>query len=549
MLTSPPPMHPTLPQPQQPQRGPRGVIAAILAVVLIAVLAFAAIKVRGGGESIGEVLAGAEPSASAGPGAPQSSLPTTAPDPASLKQYYDQKLDWQPCDTNRKYDCTTLLVPVDYTKPDGEAWKIALLRVKASDPSQRIGSLIINPGGPGGSGVQYAENAGFAFTKDLMARYDIVGFDPRGIGGSEGTTCLSDATMDQFFTDDPTPDTPEEKAALVAHAKAATAECQRDGGPRITHMSSTEVAMDMDIMRAALGDKKLHYLGVSYGTFLGALYADLYPGNVGRMVLDSAMSPNQTADQEITYDASGFKNSIDAYLKHCVDGGSCPLGNSVDEARARLLKLLNDVDQDPLTSGSQYGNMPVGEGWVGFATFMSLYSEQIWPLLDRAFDDAFNDHDGSGFLTIAFLMTDRSDNGKYKSSTYLQAMIPVRCADWPIQAESAGVREKLYKDDPLFAKMYGAAGEMCDGWNGPVRVKKTTELGVGAAPIVVIGNTNDPATPLGGTIALSKDLASGHLVEVDHNGHGSYNSGNACATTVVDDYLLDGTVPADGKKC
>ncbi|HET8988730.1 MAG TPA: alpha/beta fold hydrolase [Humibacillus sp.] len=217
--------------------------------------------------------------------------------PARLAPFYTQHVDWTSCGDASGHQCATIEVPVDYANPGGDRFTLAMRRAPATDPDKRLGSLLINPGGPGVSGVQYAQLSAFAFTPEVRAAYDIVGFDPRGVGESSPVRCLTNADLDRLFSVDPTPDSPSERSTLLSESARITADCAHRGGQRALHLSTTEVARDMDVMRVLLGDDKLNFFGGSYGTFLGAIYADTFPQKVGRMVLDSAMSPNQTDEQ------------------------------------------------------------------------------------------------------------------------------------------------------------------------------------------------------------------------------------------------------------
>jgi pimeloyl-ACP methyl ester carboxylesterase len=316
-------------------------------------------------------------------------------------------------------------------------------------------------------------------------------------------------------------------------------------------MSSTEVARDLDVMRALVGDAKLNYFGVSYGTFLGALYADLFPQRVGRFVLDSAVSPNQTDLQKLQYDAQGFESSIAAFIGWCVEQDSCALGTEPDRAERQIADLLDRIDRTPLRT-SKAGLSTVGEGWVGFAIFMCLYSEDSWPTLNKGLAEALEEGRGDALVSFAFSVVSRSSKGGYAESSYLHAMIPVRCADWPRTPETSAFRdqqEKLQAEHPLWARLTGELFDNCGAWPGAARKPSGSTIGVGAAPILVIGNLRDPATPVGGTKQLASDLDSATLVTSDNDGHGAYYSGDSCVDGVVDDYLIQGKVPPASKAC
>jgi pimeloyl-ACP methyl ester carboxylesterase len=527
-------------------------VGALVIVTALAVWAFRPVQLPPVAQPTTTPSASApSPSGTAPSGTPTKPALTDDDHPKELGRFYTQTVTWRSCGDATQHECATIEVPVDYAKPRGDTFRLALRKVPALDPSRRIGSMLINPGGPGGSGIEYAQYASFVFSKELRSVYDVVGFDPRGIGASDAVGCLTNDQMDLLFENDPTPDTAAERRKLLGDADAITESCASRGGERAQHMSSTEVAKDMDVIRVLVGDKKLTYFGVSYGTFLGALYADLFPDKVGRLVLDSAMSPNQTDDEQLEYDIQGFESSVDAFLDWCTARKDCALGPDKAAADEKLIKLLDRIDQTPLTTNTP-GLSKISEGWVSFAIFMTLYSDSSWPLLNKGLTEAMNEGRGDTFLRYAMQVVGRSSKGTYDASSYLQAMIPVRCADWPRTPDTSALRaeqQRLQRDHPLWARMTGELYDNCATWPTAGRQPTGKTLGVGAAPILVIGNLRDPATPIGGTKQLAKDLDSGVLVTADSDGHGTYLSGNSCIDGVVDAYLVDGAVPTDGETC
>lgn len=536
-----------------------GVVLALVAVAALSVWRLGDPRRPASSPVAGAPTSALAPTSSASPstaGPSSSGVPSATPGPrptdfpANLAAFYTQQVAWSACSGNKAHECAQVEVPVDYAKPTGDRFELALRKVPATAPSKRVGSMLINPGGPGGSGVEYAQYAQFVFSPELREVYDIVGFDPRGIGASDAVTCLTDADMDLLFAGDPTPDSSAERAKLLADADAVTKRCATRGGDRATHMSTTEVARDMDVMRVLLGDEKLNYFGVSYGTLLGSLYADLFPQKVGRFVLDSAISPNQTDLQEMTYDIQGFESSIDAFIDWCVARSDCALGTDKAAARGKIAALLDAVERSGLST-SKPGLPRIGEGWVGFAIFMCLYSEDTWPLLNRGLAQALSGK-GDILLARATAVVGRDTSGNYDASSYLHALMPVRCADWPRSPDTAAVRAERAKAraaHPLWARMTGELYDNCRTWPAPGRAPRNATLAAGAAPILVIGNLRDPATPIGGTKQLAADLASGVLVTSDHDGHGTYYAGNSCVDSAVDGYLISGKVPKDGLTC
>ena len=528
----------------------RSVVAAVVVVALLAVVGLVAWRVtQPGTPSLTPPAAVPAKNTPSGSAAATSTAPRSSDHPAELAAFYTQDVDWQPCEGSPAHRCTRIEVPVDYAEPDGDTFEVALRKIPAAEPSQRVGTLVVNPGGPGVSGLEYAQFASFAFSKEVLAAYDIVGFDPRGIGQSDAVACLTDDDMDLLFENDPTPDDDAEREKLLADVDAITERCARAGGERALHMSTTEVARDMDVLRALVGDERLNFFGGSYGTVLGALYADLFPERVGRFVLDSAVSPNQTDEQELSYDIEGFESSIDAFVDWCVARDDCALGTDGGGARDRIADLLDDVDRVPLET-SDGDIKSIGEGWLGFAILMCLYSEDFWPTLDNGLAEAFAGR-GDILLDLAMRFVSRSPSGGYDESSYLHAMIPVKCADWPrsSDAELAAVQRRARTEHPLWSRMTGLLYDNCGSWPGEPRQPSGTTLARGAAPILVIGNQRDPATPIGGTKQLAEDLASGILVTSDHDGHGTYYAGNPCVDSIVDGYLVKGTVPSSDQAC
>ena len=290
----------------------------------------------------------------------------------ALASYYGQQLAWAKCQIG---ECAKLRVPLDYAKPAGDQIQISVLRMKATSPGDRIGSLVVNPGGPGGSGVDYARAADFIVRKPVRERFDIVGFDPRGVQRSQPVDCLPDAQMDAFLGQDPTPDDNAEEQAFAASGKQFAQGCQQRTGALLSHLSTVDAAKDMDILRSALGDEKLNYLGKSYGTYLGATYAGLFPKLVGRFVLDGVLPPDLTSAEVSKGQAEGFERATRAYAASCVDDGDCPLGNSVDEVMSGMRSLLTRLDQQPVPM--QDGTLKqLTEGWAATGIAEAMYDQQ-----------------------------------------------------------------------------------------------------------------------------------------------------------------------------
>ncbi len=474
------------------------------------------------------------------------SEPTAQADPGvgeGLEEFYTQQIDWSECDSG---ECANLRVPIDYAAPEAGSIELALLRVAAQ--GQRQGSLVVNPGGPGASGVDYAEAAGFIVSPAVGEAYDIVGFDPRGVARSAPIACYSDAEMDDLLGSDPSPDDEAEQAQIDSLLEDFADSCWQAAPDLLGHVSTVEAAKDMDVLRAALGEDQLDYLGASYGTFLGTTYAALFPDRVGRFVLDGALDPTLSNLEIGRGQAGGFEQATRSYVQDCIDSGDCPLGDDVDAGMQRLTQFLDEVDADPLpVEGDTVGELT--EGWALLGIVVAMYDQSAWPILTDALERAF-DGDGSRLMFLANIYADRSAEGEYNGNGN-QAIYAVNCLDRPA-VDQGRTDEEIRADFEQVAPTFGRylAGEgACEYW--PAQASATIEdySAAGAAPILVIGTTGDPATPYEWAQNLAEILDSGVLISYEGEGHTAYGRSNSCVDDAVDGYLLDGTVPEDGLSC
>ena len=463
-----------------------------------------------------------------------------------LTRFYKQDLVWSDCGDNQ---CARLTVPIDYSNPGGDTLKLAVLKVPAKDSSRRIGSLVVNPGGPGGSGVAYASAADVIVTAPVRAAYDIVGFDPRGVGSSSPIKCLNDRELDSFMGTDPTPDNPTEEQHLADVAKGFADKCLANGGPLLGHVSTIEAAKDMDVLRAALGEAKLDYLGKSYGTFLGATYADLFPTKVGKFVLDGAIDPNLTSSQVNEGQAVGFETETRAYVQDCVRRGGCPLGSSVDSGMQRLRDFLKSLDSKPLPLSDPYVKQ-LTEGWGSLGIAVAMYDQGRWGQLTDALRRAFAG-DAGPLMGLADAYAYRSNQGAY-SGNLMQVIYAINCLDRSDSKDLTHYESQarsLTAKAPTWGPFLAWSTVPCGYWpvtanNAP---KKITAAGSG--PIVVVGTTRDPATPYTWAQGLASELENGHLITFNGDGHTAYTRSNSCVDNAVDAYLLNGAVPAAGLRC
>ncbi|MFD0550536.1 alpha/beta hydrolase [Streptomyces rectiviolaceus] len=464
--------------------------------------------------------------------------------PASLTS---QKLDWGGCKATggdpapgSEWQCSTLKVPLDYAKPDGETIDVALIRARSTGEGKRIGSLLFNFGGPGGSGVSMLPS--FADMYDtLRERYDLVSFDPRGVAGSEGVRCRSDKETQAAESVDLTPDTAAEEAAYFKDAADFGAGCARGSGKLLSHVSTVEAAQDMDVMRQVLGDDKLHYMGISYGTELGGTYAHLFPKKVGRLTLDAVVDPSADSVGHAKNQARGFQRALDNYLK---SSGQDPKAGS-----QKIVRLLKRLDAEPLPGS---GDRKLTQSLALTGITVTLYSKQSWPALTRGLEQA-EKGDGSALLQLADAYNERDPSGRYSTQSHSQRSIS--CRDTTARTTPAQAKQQLgeFREiSPVFGEFMGwdTAG-WCHSWPVAGLHDSPDVSAAGAAPILVVGNTGDPATPYEGAQKMADELGKGvgTMLTWKGEGHGAYGMGSDCVDSTVDAYLLDGKAPKDGKIC
>jgi pimeloyl-ACP methyl ester carboxylesterase len=473
---------------------------------------------------------------------------------SALAAYENQKLDWATC--YQAFECTDLRVPIDYADLTVGTFKIAVLRYKALDPANRIGSLIVNPGGPGGSGVDYAYNAEYVFDPDVLDRYDIVGFDPRGVNRSVPIECLTDLETDESYASDSKIDTEMELEQALAASKDFISKCE-DKNEYLTHFSTAEAARDMDILRAALGDRKLNYFGKSYGTYLGTLYAQLFPDKVGRMVLDGAVDPNISVFEQNISQAKGFDEALTAFLADCAKQEDCPLPSNSQEATAAIIALFTKAATNPLPRKTKVegDDRLANESLIVLGTASALYEDvDGWPKLRTAFLESQRGF-GDTFLELADQYSGRSSDGTY-SSNELDSGAIIDCLDWPDTRtiEDTKADAKLFSDAaPVFGPYLAYTNINCKYLTPPTKDKLTRTTNkitsIKTAPIIVIGTTRDPATPYEWAIGLNKIFTTSTLISLDADGHTGQGRGSACVDDAVDEYLLQGKSPKKNLTC
>ncbi|MES1212506.1 MAG: alpha/beta hydrolase, partial [Leifsonia sp.] len=474
------------------------------------------------------------------------STPTGEKVAPDLQRFYSQVLKWTSCSSS--FQCTEVTAPMNWKAPSQATIKLALIRKPAT--GHRLGSLLVNPGGPGASGYDFVRDSlTYAVDSTLRSNYDIVGFDPRGVGHSSAVNCGGPTVLDHFNYDI-VPGTPGSDA-WIADVESENGQfgqdCLDHTGPLLQYVDTDSAARDMDLLRAVLGDKKLNYLGYSYGTLLGATYAELYPSKTGRLVLDGALDP-ATTDFDVTdTQAKGFESAFRAYLKDCIGQADCPFKGTVDQAMAQTGQLLKQLQASPLTNSD---GRQLGAYTMFVAIILPLYNKDNWPYLNQLFDDV-----RKGSARIAFILADsyndRNDDGTYASNS-TEAFVSINCLDYVSDSSIDTMRTQaaqLAKDAPTFGPLRAYGGTSCAKWPFAATRVRGPIAADGSGDILVVGTTNDPATPYVWAQNLSKELQHGHLITYHGEGHTAYNKSNSCVDDAVDDYFIDGTVPAADPDC
>lgn len=481
-------------------------------------------------------------------GGSSTSTPTGEDVAGNLQPFYEQQLVWEGCYDG--FQCTTASAPMDWENPGAGEIELAVVRKQAGgDP---IGSLLINPGGPGASGFDFVVNSvDYATDARLQENFDIVGFDPRGVNKSTPVTCLEPAEMDEYLYGVAEAERGSDAwiAEVTASAQQFGAACAENTGESLEFVDTVSAARDLDLLRAVLGDAKLNYLGYSYGTFLGATYAELYPQKTGRLVLDGAIDPSSSIYEVNETQAKGFESALAAYLDDCIGARDCPFTGSTEKALSTIGALLASVDQTPIKHTD--GRM-LGSNSLLTAIIYPLYAPAGtgWPLLSEMLASVMN-----GDPEYAFSFADeyngRDADGGYSDNT-AEAFAAYNCRDYRYDADPvrmAAEAAQLAAAAPVIGPYFGYGDIGCSNWPYPDGAPRAEIAAAGAAPILVVGTTNDPATPYIWSEALAAQLESGVLVTYEGEGHTAYNKGSACVDDVVDDYLIDGTVPVADPQC
>ena len=442
----------------------------------------------------------------------------------TLKEFQNQELRWQNCYKN--FECSTLLVPVDYDKIRGDVFHLKVIRFKATDQRQKLGALIVNPGGPGASAFDYAYNAENIVSTVIREKYDIVGFDERGVGQSDPIRCLTDKETDEMLAGPMVADSPENQRKIIENAKFFASKCKKAAGNKLAHLSTFESAKDMELLRLALKEPKLNYLGKSYGTYLGTLYASLYPSKVGKMILDGAIDPSLTIQEQDLAQAQGFESALIKFLE------------KYKISKTTILIQIKKLKTKPLITKSK---RKLNDSLAILGLASALYDDFAgWLKLDKAIRHLIADNDGTYLLALSDNYSGRTEFGRYLSN--INDIAPViTCLDWGNQAgnNKAHIPLQNMKTEFLIFGPYLLNNDIfCKYLFDRTTIERKKIALLETSPILVIGNTHDPATPYIWALTLANNFANSTLITFESYSHTGQGMGNPCVEKAVENYLL-----------
>ncbi|MBN1093143.1 alpha/beta fold hydrolase [Blastococcus sp. TML/M2B] len=445
------------------------------------------------------------------------------------------------------FECGQVTVPISYDEPGGERLPLRLVRGVHPQQTEKIGSLVVNPGGPGASGLDAALGLALTLPEDVLRRFDLVGFDPRGVASSSPVECIPDATKDRIVAAEPQPTSAEQLDSVFDLAREVAEGCaERYESPAaLGAFNTVDTARDMDLIRQSLGEEQLTYLGYSYGTTLGSTYAELFPDRVRAFVLDAAVDPDADLRAAGEARAAGLEAGFDAFAQNCTGLiAGCPLGA---DPRVFVDELMLQASQAPIASTKEGETRQATPGVVLTAIQAGLYDTRTWPQLSQSLAAA-RAGDAAGLFSLADSYSGRLQDGRY--SNLLDANLAINCADTEEEVDTDEVRALAAEWDaeyPLFGANAAAGLYNCTPWEAD-RTPLPTVDAEGSAPILVVGNQGDPVTPLPGAVNLAEDLTAGVLLTWQGQGHTAYPK-NQCVNDAVNAYLIDLVVPVDGLTC
>ena len=477
---------------------------------------------------------------------------TVADNPAEntedpLAPYLGQEVQWSDCGAGA--ECATVMAPLDWDNPGvGEDVSLAVSRHSAT--GQALGSLLVNPGGPGASGYEFVlDSVDVAVSEVLRESFDVIGWDPRGVNFSSPVSCAAtDAELDYFFFGEleAQPDTPEWDAELLAESIRFGQECQANTGELLEFVDTLSTVRDLDFLRHLVGDEQLNYLGYSYGTLIGALYIDTFPEKVGRMVLDGPVDPGASQFDLVVNQHRGFEEALEAYLVECDLTNSCPFAGSLEQRLRGVSDLYDELEQNPLRHAD--GRL-IDDGMLRTAMVTTLYAQSSWPFLTQMFEELQEGVTDTAIFLVDFYY-DR-EGGVYQNNS-MEAFIAINCLDYPVESDPAVLEaqaDQLREAAPYTARPSGDGDLVCMNWPYPPKLNKGPVRGEGANPVVILGTTGDPATPYNWSVSLNEQLENSVLLTLVGEGHLAYDERVTCINDPVDTYFVTGDLPEDGITC
>lgn len=473
-------------------------------------------------------------------GCTEASTPSPGEQIQSGVDFYDQEITWSDCDSG--FECAIVAAPLDWLNPGQEVLSVALIRKAGTED---LTPMLVNPGGPGSSGVSYlVDGYDTLGTSYLRSNFQLIGFDPRGVGKTSPVTCSSDEAKDRLLYEHvPHPfGSPEyiEYARLISNGFAESCQSQEFS---TAYFNTQQTARDMDLIRAVLGLESLNYLGFSYGTQLGASYAALFPERVGLMVLDGAVDPTIDPSTKLVGQIMGFDKALEAYLEDCLKQSFCPFQGDVETAKSKIANFLLAREASALPTFDERG-LALQAAIAGI--IVTLYSQESWQFLSQAFDEAF-DGNGSTFLLLADFYNDRDPEGGYLSNI-TEANYAISCSDDWLWPDVPNVSAQVIEASPVFGRYFASDDFGCVGWPQGIGMQKLDYTIPLANGPLIVGTTGDPATPYSQAVALSELLDGATLLTLQGEGHTAYGS-NSCINEQVDRFLSGENLGPNPKVC
>ena len=480
---------------------------------------------------------------------PEPITPVASPAPIGFEDYYSQSVEFEAC--GKRLFCADIQVPMDWD--DGQSEPITIATVyRAADKKNNSGFILFNPGGPGSSGYDWVkESSQFLGTKKLRENFNILGFDPRGVGKSSAVKCLSNSEYDEFLygVSGLELGSDEDLAAARSAIKDFSQKCLENTGELLGQVDTISAAKDMDLIRAVLGEQTLNFLGYSYGSFLGTTYATLFPDRVGRFVLDGAIDPTVSDEQQTLIQIEAFEKSLRAFLENCEQFIDCPFTGFVEGDLRTIQQFFLSLEKNPLPTESGR-DLTIWAAVTGL--IMPLYRESYWTFLSTAFDQALNDGEGDIFLALADEYNNRAEDGRY-ATNLIAANYAINCLDARSSTNIFSMRRQnaaLLEVAPTLGRYWQFGALRCEQWPFSVKRSPLSYAAEGAPTILVIGTTGDPATPYSQAQSLAREILSdAFLLTYNGEGHTIYGQSVACVDNTVDKFFLTGQLPDQDPNC